>query len=100
MAAAELLLQRELENTLRSRARLGAKHPSVATLDLRIAELREQLNAVTLATPAAPEANPFDKRPSKSVRKTTDLELREMVQALIERVETLEKKVKTLEARL
>lgn len=102
MTAAEVLLQRELQNTLRSRARLGAKHPSVAVLDNKIAELRKQLNDLALASPAksaAAKPNPFDKRKSGTVRNTTDLELREMVQALIQRVDTLEKKVSTLESR-
>ncbi|MEM6365952.1 MAG: hypothetical protein AAF745_16100 [Planctomycetota bacterium] len=99
VSATELSLQRELANALRARGRLGDRHPSVPALDQQIAELRKKLNAIALSTPVVPQDNPFDRRRTVQPRNSTDLELREMVQALTERVEMLEQKVKKLESR-
>ncbi len=102
---------RELAENLRSlrrtRANLGAKHPTLPVIEQAIAETQQQLRAWLPEDPIA--ENPFKNRdttppatqagpPAKAASVTmNDADLRQLVLRLYKKIESLEARVRTLE---
>ncbi|MEL6109957.1 MAG: hypothetical protein AAFU85_28430 [Planctomycetota bacterium] len=85
----------ELKNLYRSKENMGARHPSLPTVEKRIKSVKELLKAF------APAENPFDRetkdKQTGSANTLNEFDLRQLVVQLSKRVEMLEKRVEELE---
>lgn len=86
----------ELQLLKRNRATMGAKHPTLPTIEKKIAEIEEELEAWEPAVGDAAQ-NPF--HPEKTPPQLNEFDLRQLVLRLNKRVEQLEKRVALLEGK-
>ncbi|TWU54509.1 hypothetical protein Poly51_32280 [Rubripirellula tenax] len=92
-------LAEELGHLERSKASMGARHPSRAAIDAQMESIRRELKAWASAPEMTAETdeNPFAER--DAAPQMNGVDLRQLVLILTERVERLERKVTALERR-